>query len=187
MEHDYGEFQDSENIGENLMARLEGLAREQLDAEALVETMELRLSEAKAALKAVKERKLPDLIEEAQLGESSIVTPNGIEIKLSTVIRGSIPKGNEAPAFQWLEDNNNGNLIKRLFVIDFGKGDEAWANKFERDLRQRKRPLNVKRSKGVHAGTLQSFVKKALEDGVNIPMDVFGVFRQKFAKVKVKG
>ncbi len=85
-----------------------------------------------------------------------------------------------------VEDNKNGKLIKRTFAIEFGKGDEKWADKFERDCAQRVKPLNIKRKKGVHSGTLQAFIKKALEEGVDIPLDVFGAYRQRFAKIKMK-
>ncbi len=186
-DHDYSKYQTSDIVGDNLMARLEGLAQEQLDAEKLVETMELRLKEAKAVLKFVSEKKLPELVDEAQLGESKIVTPNGIEIKVGEVIRGNIKKENEEEAFAWLEENGDGALIKRTFIIEFNKSEEAWAAKFQRDCAQRKRKLTLKRTKGVHTGTLKSFVGKALNDGVKIPMDLLGVFRQRVAKVKVKG
>ncbi len=185
-QHDYRDFQQVVAVGGNLMSRIEGLAQEQLDAEAMVATLEERLAEAKMAALSIREHKLPDLLDSADLGESTITTPAGHIIKMGEAIRGSIPKGKEQPAFDWLEDNKNGRLIKRTFIIEFGKGDEAWANKFERDCARRKRTLNLKRKQGVHPQTLQAFVRQQLDEGVAIPMDVFGVYRQRFASVKVK-
>ncbi len=185
MDHDYSEWETQEPGG-NLMARIEGLAQEQLDAQARVETLELQLAEAKAAAVLVSEKKLPTLLEEAQLGKSKIVTPSGIEITLSEVIRGSIPKGKEDDAHQWLEENGNGELIKRSVTIVFNKDQESWAAKFMRDCRQRKKPLNLKLVRGVHVGTLRAFIKDSLKNGVPIPLDVFGAYRQQFTKVKVK-
>ncbi len=185
MEHDYSEW-ESQEPGGNLMARIEGLAQEQLDAQARVEVLELQLAEAKAAMVLVSEKKLPNLLEEAQLGKSKIVTPGGLVIKLSEAIRGSIPKGHEDEAHKWLEDNDNGGLIKRTVTIDFNKDQESWAAKFMRDCAQRKKPLNLKIKRAVHAGTLKAFIKTSLEAGVPIPLDVFGAFRQKFTSVKVK-
>ncbi len=185
-QHDYSDFQQEDAVGGNLMSRIEGLAQEQLDAEAMVATLEERLAEAKAVARGIKEHGLPELLDSADLGESTITTPAGHIIKMGEAIRGSIPKGKEQPAFDWLEDNNNGRLIKRTFTIEFGKGDEVWADKFERDCARRKRPLNLKRKQGVHPQTLQAFVRQQLDEGVAIPMDVFGVYRQRFASVKVK-
>lgn len=185
MDHDYSEW-ESQEPGGNLMARIEGLAQEQLDAEARVEAIELQLAEAKAAAVLVSEKKLPELLEEAQLGKSKIVTPGGLVITLSNVIRGSIPKGNEEEAHKWLEDNGNGGLIKRTVTIDFNKDEEAWAAKFMRDCAQRKKTLNLKLVRGVHTLTLRAFIKAALNEGTAIPLDVFGAFRQRLTKVKVK-
>ena len=185
MDHDYSKWETQEPGG-NLMARIEGLAQEQLDANARVEALELQLAEAKEAAVLVSERKLPMLLEEAGLGKSKIVTPGGLEIKLSEAIRGSIPKGKEDDAHTWLEDNGNGELIKRTATIIFAKDQEAWAAKFVRDCKQRKRPLNLKITRGVHVGTLRAFIKDCLAKGVPIPLDVFGAYRQQFTKVKVK-
>ena len=183
--YDYGEF-EGEAIGGNLMTRIEGLAQDHLDAEARVASLEEQLTEAKAIRRDIAEKQLPDLLDEAGLGDSTINTPAGHIVKMSETIRGSIPKGNEQPAFEWLEDHDNGALIKRTFTIEFGKGDDKWADKFERDCRQRKKSLNIKRKMAVNPMSLQSFVRQQLDAGVAIPMDVFGVFRQRFAKVKLK-
>ena len=185
-DYDYGKWETDIEPGGNLMSRIEGLAQEQLDAQARVEALEAQLAEAKVALNVVKEYKLPNLLEEAELGKSKVVTPGGIVINLKEVIRGSIPKGKEEPAHEWLEENGNGNLIKRVVTIDFNKDQEAWARKFMADCKKRKKPLNLKLVRSVHASTLRSFIKGALADGVAIPMDVFGVYRQRFTDVKVK-
>lgn len=184
--HDYSEFADDEVIGDNLMARIQGLAGDFISAETRVATLEAQLAEAQAAVRLIEERSLPELLDEAQFGDSKIVTPSGLEVSMSEVIRGSIPKGKEEPAFAWLEKYKHGALIKRKFVIEFGKDQEKWANKFQRDCAQRKRSLNLKRSKSVNPQSLLAFVRGQLKEGVDIPMQTFGVFRQRFAKVKVK-
>lgn len=186
-EHDYSDFIDGkEPIGGNLMARIEGLAQEQLDADTRVANLEEQLVEAKEVLRNISESRLPTLLEESGLVLSTITTPAGHVIKVDEVIRGSIPKANQEPAFKWLEDNDNGNLIKRNFSIDFGKGDEKWADKFQRDCAQRKKPLNIKRKKTVHPQSLLAFVRQQLADGVDFPLKTFGVYRQRMAKVKLK-
>ncbi len=184
-EYDYSAWETDEPGG-NLMSRIEGLAQEQLDAEARVSALEAQLAEAKAAVTLVKETKLPNLLEEAQLGKSKVVTPGGLIINLKEAIRGTIPKGNEEKAHTWLEDNGNGALIKRTVTIDFNKDQEAWARKFMRDCAQRKKALNLKLVRGVHASTLRAFIKVSLADGIAIPLDTFGAYRQRFTDVKVK-
>jgi hypothetical protein len=43
--------------------------------------------------------------------------------------------------------------------------------------------VSYDRKQAVHSSTLKSFVKGQLEDGVEIPEDVFGVFRKTVAKL----
>jgi hypothetical protein len=184
--HDYSAFEadDRPGIGDNIMARLSGLAKDQVHAELRVVQLEEELRQAKESLRHIAENQLPSLMEEA--GHLEDVVVDGMKITLKETIRGSIPIATQADAFAWLEENGHEKIIKRQFTIDFGKSEDAWANKFERDCAQRKSPLNMKRKKAVHPQTLQSFVRTQLEEGVAIPMETFGVFRQRVAKVKVK-
>jgi uncharacterized protein (DUF927 family) len=185
VEHDYGKYQDDPPpIGDNIIKHLHSLAIDQVAAEALVLSLDEQLRAASEALRELSEKTLPAVMEEINL--DTYKTKDGIEIKIGEVVRGSIPKGNETEAFAWLEENNQGRLIKRQFVIEFGKDEERWANKFETDLRRRKRTLAVKRKKGVNPQTLQAFVRSLLAEGQPFPMDVFGIYRQRFTKVVVE-
>jgi hypothetical protein len=172
-----------ETLGDNAMTRLAGLAKDQVDAEALVAAMEERLKEAQDALNDIYMKRLPDLMDDLELTDFS--TKNGLKIKLRQKIRGSIPKDNESEAFKWLEDHDNGNMIKRQFVIQFGLAEEGWARKFMADCRKRKKSLNMKVDRKVPAPTLQSWVSNQLEEGAKIPMELFGVWRQRFTKVEI--
>lgn len=182
-EHDYSNYQEDpeKRVGYNGLARLQGLAQEQLNAEARVTALEEQLAEAKAVYNRLRLTDLPNLMDELEL--PGFTMKSGVKLEMGEEIRASIPKGREGEAFAWLEDRKEGGLIKREIKIEFGKGDEKWADKFERDCAQRKKPLNLSRKKHVHFQTLQAFVKGQLREGVDIPQDVFGVFRQRFAKV----
>ena len=184
--HDYSEFKQDAPVGGNLMARIEGVAQEQVDAEVLVANLDTQLAEAKSNLLDLMERRLPKLLDDAGLIDSKVVTPSGLTVEVDEKVRGSIPKANEPKAFEWLENDNNGRLIKRQITIEFGKGDEKWAEKFMRDCAQRKKPLNLKVKRSVNPQTLQAFVRQKLADGDAMPLETFGVYRQKFAKVKQK-
>ena len=183
--YDYSEYKEEPpKAGDNILSRIAGKARDQLHAEARVAQLTEELKQAKESLRYISENQLPKLMENAEHSED--ITVDGINIKIKEAIRGSIPKATELVAFKWLEDNGHERLIKRQFIIEFGKEEDKWANKFERDCAQRKKALNLKRKKSVHPGTLQAFVRSQLEEGVAIPMNEFGVFRQRFAKVVTK-
>lgn len=188
-EHDYGAFKEGEEvdsgIGANAMAQLTGLASDQLAAEALIANLEAQLAEAKKALKLISETQLPDLMDSLEIEKFS--TKSGISIKIKEDVFGSISQGNAEKAFKWLEDHNHGRLVKRTFLVEFNKEEEAWADKFERDCAQRKRPLHLERKKDINPQTLKAFVRGQLAQGVEIPLKEFGVHRQRISKVELKG
>lgn len=180
--HDYSDFKDGP--GDNVLARISGLALDQKEAEAEVARCEEALKKAQEKLRDIAEHQLPALMDEAEVKEC--VTKDGIKVKIVEKIRGSIPATTAEKAFAWLEDKGFGKLIKREFKIEFGKGDEAWAKKFEADLRKRKKPLKFDIKRGVHPSTLASFVTEQLQEGVDIPLDTFGVYRQRSSKIDFK-
>lgn len=182
---DYSEFKEAPSEGgSNVLTQMAAMAAEQKAAEAEVERLDDELKKAKERLRYIRETKIPDFMEQNQM--SDVTTADGIRVEITEEIRGSIPKANEPKAFTWLEDNNHGSVIKREIKIEFGKGEEAWASKFMRDMAQRKRPLKSTVKKAVHPQTLQALVRELLGRGEKFPMDVFGVHRQRVSKITVK-
>ena len=176
---DYSGFRDAP--ADNILARLSELAKKQLHAEAEVARLERALKEAQQALQDIKERQVPAVMDEAEMKD--FTTRDGLKIKIQEKIRGSIPEATAEQAFAWLEQHKFDNLIKREFKIEFGKDEEAWAKKFMADLAKRKRPLKFQVKRGVHPSTLCAFIAEQLAQGTDIPLDVFGVYRQRTSKV----
>lgn len=181
--HDYSNFEDKAPAS-NILHAIALKAREQREAQELVDKAEEALELAKARFKRIAEVELPELMEAAQ--QRKLTTIDGFEVVLEEKIRGSIPKGKEEPAFAWLEKHGHDNLIKREFKIEFGKDEEAWAAKFQRDLAQRKKPLKVEVKRTVHPSTLASFLKEVLEAGEAVPLTTFGCYQQKVTKINLK-
>lgn len=167
------------------LSQLARLADQQREWEVKIAKIEEELDEAKKKLASISEGVLPGLMDELELEEFK--TKSGLVIKVGEHVRASISKERAEEAFQWLDDNGFSKLIKRTFTILFGKDEEKWANKFEGDLKKRKRQLAVKRKKEVHNQTLVAFVKERLTEGQEIPLELFGVFRQRYTKVEING
>lgn len=177
---DYSDFQ--EGPGEGQLAELSKLADQQADADREVKRLEADLAKAKDKLRSISEQELPTLMD--ALGMEKFKTTSGLEIDIREVIRASIPKARADEAYKWLDENGHASIIKRMFAVSFGRDEEKWARKFAADLRRRKRDLAVDDIKKVESATLRAFVKGQLEAGVDIPMELFGVFRQRIAKIK---
>lgn len=179
MSHDYTSFTDKPE--DNILAKLSKLATEQLGAEKAVAAAELELESAKDALREIQEVKIPDLMDEAKVTE--FATPSGLKIKVKENIRASISKANAPGAFAWLRENGHESLIKRQVTVMFGKGEDEEAASAIKALEERELPVDDNSS--VNAQTLSKFVREKLEAGEVIPMELFGVFRQRVSAVTV--
>lgn len=175
----------SEPVGEDKLSQLSDLAKQQVTLEHELLQAEAAVDKAKERIRIISEVSIPLLMEEVGMSEFS--TKDGIKVRVAEDIRASIPKARQGEAVVWLDQHGFAGLVKRKFTILFGKDEESWANKFEADLRKRKRELNVGRDATVHPQTLKAWVKEQLECGTDLPLDLFGVFRQRVAKVEVKG
>lgn len=182
--HDYSKFKAADGPGDNILTQLSFAAQQVLDKEAEIAKLEADLEAAKKEYRELTWFTLPKMMEEAEMEE--VVAKNGARIEVGEDIRAGITKANETKAFDWLEKNNQEGMIKRQFTIEFARDEDSWADKFERDLRQRKKPLNVKRKKSVNPQTLSAWVRGELKDGKELPLDLLGVFRQRVAKVTMK-
>lgn len=180
--YDYSNYeQEAQAVGDNLMGALVGLADKQEAAEAEVERLEELLKEAKSNLQRITEHEIPKLMDGL---EGTINLPDGRKITIAEKIRASISGDKKPMAMRWLDDHGHGGIIKRRFIVEFGKGQEEWAKQFEEQLASSSTPLNVKKERNVHWQTLDAFVREQLENGEELPLDIFGVYRQRFAKVK---
>jgi hypothetical protein len=179
-DYDYGEDSRSPKIGDNIKKALLEAANRQEELEVKIAKLTAELETEQGKLRQLAEITIPQIMD-GMFGSWDL--GDGRFLEISEKIRASIAGEKAAPACEWLDSHNHGSIIKRQFVIEFNKEDEAWAKKFEADLRKRRKPLNVKRKNTVHPATLEAFVKEQLSNGVDIPQKIFGVYRQKISKV----
>jgi len=177
---DYGEDSRSPIIGGNMQKALTDAADKHEALEAEIAELELLLETSKTALKELSTNTIPQIMD-GMMGEFRL--DDGRVLEIGEKVRASIAGEKAGPAVEWLDDNGHSDIVKRQFIIQFNRNDEAWAKKFEADLRKRKKPLNVVRKHTVHPQTLEAFVREQLGEGVALPIDTFGIYRQKTSKV----
>ena len=182
MTQDYSQY--SEPTSSDALAQLGNMAVEMTALETKVVEAERALKVAQEDLRIISEKTIPDAMD--ALGIEEFTARGGLKIRIGEAIRASIPKARQEEAVTWLDAHGFAALVKRKFVVQFGKDEEKWANKFAADLAKRKRQLAVAQDKAVHPSTLSAFVREQLEEGADLPLDLFGVFRQRFAKLEVR-
>lgn len=182
MTDDYAAFRSEP--GDNFKAVLRSLADEYLAAEAEVAQKEQELEVAKAKRKDIAEIRIPQATEGM---DGKFDLGDGRELQLKEEIRSSIAGDKRVPAIQWLDEHDYGHIVKRQVIIEFPKGETERCERFLKAVKALEKDLGtlvVKTNFTVHHATLNSWVKEQLAEGVDLPVDVFGIFRQRIAKVK---
>lgn len=150
--------------------QMAALARAMMDADASVEQAEASLKEVKERARILREETIPSAMQELGLEELKLDTGQKLSVKQD--VYASIPSAQKDAAFQWLEDNGFGGLIKVEVAADFRKGEADQAAELFKELQQR--GLQVGLDQSVHAQTLKAFLREQLAAGTNVPLDLFG-------------
>ena len=112
---------------------------------------------------------------------TSLGLTGGSKLIVEKFYSASIPKDKREEAFDWLVDNNHGDLIKNQVATSFVRGQEQMARDLVEELTQR--DMAVSNRKWVEPMTLKAWVKDELKEGKNIPSDLFGIFIGERAKI----
>lgn len=177
---DYAEFQtqDPEECGDSL-SKISMLADELLRTQEAAEELEKHLAAVRARADQISQVLIPELMQEC--GLQSFKTTSGSKIELHDDVFASITEENKDAAFDWLDQNGHGGMIKRKVEVMFNRDQQEAARKLEADLR--KEFPNVTEKGDIHAQTLKAWVRNRLKAGEKIPQAI-SYFQKKVAKIK---
>jgi len=176
----YAAFKD-EAIPGNLEQVLMQLADELEAADEAVAAAELALEAAKDDRKDIAEVRIPAATEGMN---GKLLLKDGRTLEVKEDIRSSIAGEKRVPAIKWLDEHDYGHIVKRELVFKFAKGDDKGYKQFQKAVKKIKMPLVMTEQFSVHHATLNAWVKEQLGEGVELPKETFGIFRQRVAKVK---
>lgn len=181
MTNDYSKFIESAPSSDGL-AQLSELTTDLYLAEIAAAEAAEAAKEAQAKVRDIAEHRIPELM--IQLGMSEFTTTNGIKLKINDVYRASIPKARRDEAHAWLDEHDEGGMIKNNVIVGFGRDQGEAAGSLLTDLTNQ--GFNVKNEEKVESSTLRAWVKRQLEAGADIPMDLFGAAQIKQAKITAR-
>lgn len=163
------------------LAELAKVAKESVDLETEINKDVVALEEKNAKLAKMRRVVIPEMM--ATLGMEEFKLTDGSTVSVKSDIKCGISEANKPAAYSWLEANNFDGIVKTNVKAEFGKGEMEDAKKALEALEAAGVHGSLDRS--IHPATLKSFVKEQLEAGMNIPMETFGVFEFKEAKIKL--
>lgn len=183
LQYDYSIFQeDAAANQDDVLGKISKLADDMHNLDKKIAVQNLELKKLNEQRRQIAEEQLPELFNE--VGMAELTTRSGLPLKLSNKVFTNISKDRKPKAIQWLDDNGQGGMIKRCVIIDFDKTKEDKVKALLRLIG--KGWPNNRVELDVHGSTVKAFVKRQLEEGKNIPQDIFGIHCVDVVEIKSK-
>jgi len=147
-----------------------------------VEKLDNLAKEIEAAEDVLKQRKknydylssevIPTMM--AEMGLSHLKLMDGSSVDVKPNYSASITIANKDAAFQWLRDNNLGDIIKNEISVSFGRNEDNKAADYASLASER--GFSPTQKLKVEPMTLKALVRERLESGKEMPTELFNVF-----------
>ena len=157
----------------------------------LLKKKEDEVAELEEKLKAKKEerddistRVIPELL--AEQGLQEIKLADGSKVSVKKEFRATLPKDEirREAAYQWLRDQNLGDIIKNNVTVSFGKGEDNKANQLV-DLAVAN-GFTPQQKSDVAWNTLTALYEERVKAGLDMPSDVFSLWIKDKTKISRK-
>ena len=115
---------------------------------------------------------IPTLLSE--MGLSSLKLADGSAVDVKPYYAANISVTNREAAYNWLRSNGLGDIIKNEIIVSFGRNEDNKAAEY----------ANLAKGQGyqptqklkVEPMTLKALVRERIENGKDMPTDIFNVF-----------
>ena len=140
---------------------------------------EERLSQKKAQADKLSQQVIPEIMDSMKLKTMKLRDGSAIEVK--EIYSATIPIDKREGAFNWLRNNDLGDLIKNEITVSFGRNEDNKASEYANLAKgQGYEPVQ---KIGVHAQTLKAVVRERLEAGREMPSDLFKTYAGNSTKI----
>ncbi len=178
-------LEDSKDLLDNVdVTNLADECQKLKDTEDMIKSAEKHLKDLKAKADDIGSRVIPELL--AEQGLTSLKLADGSSVSVKKEYRCTLPKdeSKRAQCYDWLRDQNLGDIIKNNVFVTFGKGEDdkakqlldlAAANGFE-----------PQQKSDVAWATLTALFRERIESGLDMPSDVFSTWIKDKTKITRK-
>ena len=137
-----------------------------------IETQEEALKQKKKDFEHLSAEVIPTMM--AEMGLSHLKLMDGSSVDVKPNYSASITIANKDAAFQWLRDNNLGDIIKNEISVSFGRNEDLKAADYANLASERGYQPTQKLK--VEPMTLKALVRERIEAGKELPTELFNVF-----------
>ena len=154
---------------------LQSLADQVERLEAMQQQFEIQdesLKEKKKQIEHLSGEVIPTMMSEMGLSHLKLMDGSSVDVKPN--YSASITIANRDAAFQWLRDNNLGDIIKNEISVSFGRNEDNKAADYANLASERGYQPTQKLK--VEPMTLKALVRERIEAGKDMPTELFNVF-----------
>ncbi len=150
---------------------------QQLEEEIIKE--ETLLKQKKERADKISSEVIPEIMESMKLKTLKLQDGSAIEVK--EIYSATIPVPNRERAYQWLRDNDLGDLIKNEITVSFGRGEDDKASEYT-SLAESKGYQPSQKLK-VEPMTLKALYRERVEAKQDLPSENFNLFKGNRTKI----
>ena len=137
-----------------------------------IEKQEDALKQKKKNFEHLSAEVIPTMM--AEMGLSHLKLMDGSSVDVKPNYSASITIANKDAAFQWLRDNNLGDIIKNEISVSFGRNEDNKAADYASLASERGYQPTQKLK--VEPMALKALVRERIENGKEMPTELFNVF-----------
>ena len=152
------------------------------DLQTQIEYVEERLKKLKNQSKDLEERIIPEMMQEA--GVSLLKLKDGSTVEVKPFYAAKIPESRVDEAFGWLRTKGFEDLIKNTVTASFNRGQDNQVSELIKVCEEH--GFNYNKKEKVEPMTLKAFVREQVENGKELPFDLFGVYIANKTKITNK-
>ena len=153
------------------------LELQKLEDDIKVQEDKLKLTKEKAD--RLSQVAIPEIMEALKMKTMKLADGSAIEIK--EIYSATIPVNKKEGAYNWLRENDLGDLIKNEITVSFGRGEDNKASEYA-DL-ARGRGLEPTQKLKVEPMTLKALFRERSEKNEELPSEHFNLFKGNKTKI----
>ena len=137
-----------------------------------IETSEQNIKDLKKEHDRLSGEVIPTMM--AEMGLSHLKLMDGSSVDVKPNYSANISVANREKAFTWLRDNGLGDIIKNEILVSFGRNEDNKAADYAALAEER--GFQPTQKLKVEPMTLKALVRERIENGKDMPVELFNVF-----------
>ena len=178
-------MEEDQSLAINEIDNIANLSEEVIKLQQLeknIKAKEQDLKSLKETAEKISVEVIPTLMGEMSL--SSLKLSDGSSVEIKKIYGASIPVEKREAAFNWLRNNDLGDIIKNEITVSFGRNEDNKAGDYAR-LAQSQGYQPAQKLK-VEPMTLKALLRERSEAGKEMPSDLFNTFVGNQTKIRSK-